>query len=103
MTGQLSHARPATPQLNTSLRTSYTHEGRTDLRFRAQVFFEQPAISAGVVMLPAHQMHSRIDARGYRSLQWKLQYRDAHTPLVFSPPDKPPPVRRKPTYGVSGR
>jgi putative transposase len=28
MTGQLSHARPATPQLNTSLRTSYTQPDR---------------------------------------------------------------------------
>jgi len=77
-------------------------EGSTNLQFRAQVFFEQPAM-AGVVMLPAHQMHGRIVyARGSSFLQWKLNYRDAHTPQYFGPVDKAPPVRPKPTYGVSG-
>jgi len=78
-------------------------EGFTVLHIGAQVFFEQPATSAGMVMLPAHQMHGRIVyARGSRSLQWKLGYRDPHTPLVFGPLSQPTPVRPKPTYGVSG-
>jgi hypothetical protein len=34
---------------------------RTSLQLRADVFFEQPAITAGAAMLPAHLMFGRID------------------------------------------
>jgi hypothetical protein len=38
--------------------------GRTGFQLVAKVFFQQPAMSAGVVMLPAHLMHGRIDVGG---------------------------------------
>jgi hypothetical protein len=49
---------------------------RTTFHFQATMFFEQPAMSTGVVMLPKHLMHARIeDPRGgFRSPVWELRY-----------------------------
>lgn len=100
-------APPAAQLLSVRFDVAYTPieggEGYTQLDFRAAVFFQQPATPAGVVMLPAHRMHGRIDYdRGFRSRRWKLHYRDSHTPPIISSMNEPPPVRPKPTYGVSG-
>jgi hypothetical protein len=101
-------APPAAQLLSASLSAAYTpvqgKEGYTQLQFRARVFFEQPATSSGVVMLPAHQVYGRIvSARGSSSLEWKLQYRDAHTPITWDGrTNQPAPALSKPTYGVSG-
>ncbi len=50
---------------------------RTVLRLVATVFFQQPAMSTGVVMLPAHLMHARIDFSKFVSIgsrRWRLNY-----------------------------
>ncbi len=49
--------------------------GQTMVHLEATVFFQQPAMSTGVVMLPAHLMHGRIDTDGsIGSLRCKLTY-----------------------------
>jgi hypothetical protein len=59
--------------------------GQTLLHLEATVFFQQPAMSTGVVMLPAHLMHGRIDSDGgIGSLRCKLSY-------STSPDGLPPP------------
>ena len=59
-------APPSAQLLSASLDTSYFggSQGkprRTRLHLKATVFFQQPAVSTGVVMLPAHLMHARLD------------------------------------------
>jgi hypothetical protein len=71
---------PSAQLLSVSLNAQYyqgTQGGpdRTYLNLTATVFFQQPAVSTGVVMLPAHLMHARLDFDGsIGSLRGGLRY-----------------------------
>ncbi len=87
-------APPAAQLLSASLTMIYSRggegtEGYTTLDLMARVFLEQPAMSAGVVMLPDHQMHGRIDY-GSRSFRWELQNIMAETEVTTFGVDRRP-------------
>jgi len=70
--------------------------GRTSIHLVATVFFQQPALSTGAVMLPAHLMHARLDFDGsVGSLLCELHYGtgDAgimtHQPMLGAGQDRP--------------
>lgn len=71
---------PSAQLLSANLNANYHPEtqgrsGRTYLHLTATVFFQQPVVSTGVVMLPAHLMHARLDFDGnIGSLGGELRY-----------------------------
>jgi hypothetical protein len=76
-------ASPSGQLLSAILNATYyrDHQGKTPghttLQLTATVFFQQPAMSTSVVMLPAHLMHGRIDFPGVSSLRCDFRYTHA--------------------------
>jgi hypothetical protein len=73
-------APPSAQLLSAMLRASHyanpPRPSRTSLYLTARVFFEQPALSTGPVMLPAHLMLARLESAGsVGSLRCRLSYR----------------------------
>jgi hypothetical protein len=92
-------APPSAQLLSASLNTTYYPGGqggmgRTHLHLRATLFFQQSAASTGVVMLPAHLMHARLDFESsVGSLRSELRYSTdqggTHQPFFPQQQDRP--------------
>jgi hypothetical protein len=77
-------APPAAQLLSAKVNASYykaddSQPERTVLSLDAEIFFQQPAMSTSVAMLPAHQMHVRIEPLQRFDFdplqcQWRLRY-----------------------------
>jgi hypothetical protein len=96
---------PSAQLLSASLQASHLPEvegktqSRTNLNLSAAVFFQQSVMSNGVVMLPAHLMHSRIDSAGFGSLRCELRY----MPASFANTTNRPVVIATSLHGVDRR
>ena len=107
-------APPSAQLLSANLRASYSGGvgramNRTTLSLGATLFLQQPPLSTGVVMLPAHLMHARLDFHSsVGSLRTELRYMTdeaASHQRFFPGQENQPIVVTTPTtlYGVNRR